>query len=65
MSLTGCPGECECRSGGGRTGPPGPPGHTGPPGLPGAQGLKGDPGQQGYEGPSGPPVRTAGPRLYN
>lgn len=65
LSPTGCPGECECRSGGGSIGPPGSPGFTGPPGLPGTPGPKGDPGLPGEDGPRGPQVRTAGPNHNN
>ncbi len=60
VSLSGCPGTCECRSGEGSIGPPGPPGYPGPPGLPGTQGPKGDPGLIGDEGPRGPQVSKAG-----
>lgn len=56
-SLTGCPGECECRFGSGSIGAPGLPGYPGSPGLPGTQGIKGDLGPKGDEGPRGPQVR--------
>lgn len=56
MYPPGCPGECECRSGGGSIGHPGPPGYTGPPGLSGTPGLRGEPGLKGDEGPRGPQV---------
>lgn len=65
MSPSGCPGECECTSGGGSIGPHGPPGYTGPPGLPGTPGLKGEPGLKGDEGPRGPQVSAEGLKLYN
>ena len=65
VSPTGCEGECTCRSGGGRQGPPGPSGYPGPPGLPGTQGLNGDTGLKGPEGPGGPQVRTARLKLTN
>lgn len=58
VASEGCPGECQCISGGGRIGLPGPPGYPGPPGLAGTPGYKGDPGLNGDEGPSGPQVRA-------
>lgn len=56
MRPSGCPGECECRSGVGSVGLPGPPGYTGPPGFPGTPGLKGEPGLKGDEGARGSQV---------
>lgn len=67
LSSPGCEGACECTSGGGSIGPPGPVGFPGPPGLHGTKGLKGDPGHQGDGGPRGPQVglMITGLKLFN
>ena len=65
MFPIGWPGVCQCISGGGDPGPPGPIGYPGPPGLPGNKGIQGDPGLRGCVGPQGPDVRTGGHKQYN